>query len=503
MSENVRDLIEAPRRRAADRFRRGARPGAAPVPHRDEPRSLADARAVVDADAPPAHFRSGLGEVRGVPLAVLCTDLVVLVAVEAVSRIPGWIALSYAVVVLLCKAGMRQYRHRLHLSVLDQLPGALSSALVAVGVLLVAIVVSGSPEDPADLLVFAVWTTALSLVAQYVVLHLARAARQRFGPRERTLVIGAGRVGSGLAEALLDHPELGLCPIGFADPDALTHADDLPLPVVSTDLAELGATLARTRATTVLIAFSATREAQVMDTVITAHGNGCSVLVVPRMFELHQDGPNVERVRGIPLIRLQPDPTLRPTWWIKRALDVTVGLVGLAVLSPLLLLLALAVLLESGRPVLFWQERVGLDGRLFRLCKFRSLTPADEHESRTNWSVANDDRIGSVGRLLRRSSLDELAQLWNIVKGDMSLVGPRPERPTFVHRFSGEHERYWARHRVPVGLTGLAQVSGLRGDTSIQERARYDNYYIANWSLWLDLKIMLLTVRAVLNAGGR
>jgi lipopolysaccharide/colanic/teichoic acid biosynthesis glycosyltransferase len=153
--------------------------------------------------------------------------------------------------------------------------------------------------------------------------------------------------------------------------------------------------------------------------------------------------------------------------------------------------------------VLFWQERVGMDGRTFRLCKFRSLRPRSENESQTTWTVAGDPRLGKVGRFLRRSSIDEMPQLWNIVRGQMSLVGPRPERPTFVKKFSQEHARYWARHRVPVGLTGFAQVNGLRGDTSIRERARYDNYYIANWSLWLDLKIVLLTAREVFGGRGR
>jgi lipopolysaccharide/colanic/teichoic acid biosynthesis glycosyltransferase len=173
---------------------------------------------------------------------------------------------------------------------------------------------------------------------------------------------------------------------------------------------------------------------------------------------------------------------------------------GLILLMPLLALLGLAVLLESGRPMLFWQQRIGVDGRSFSLCKFRSMRPVPVVESQTTWT--DTSRISTVGRFLRASSLDEVPQLWNVLRGDMSLVGPRPERPTFVERFSHEHERYWARHRVPVGLTGLAQVNGLRGDTSIADRALFDNYYIANWSLWLDVKIVLLTAREVLRGSG-
>ncbi len=152
--------------------------------------------------------------------------------------------------------------------------------------------------------------------------------------------------------------------------------------------------------------------------------------------------------------------------------------------------------------MIFRQVRVGRDGRLFEVLKFRSMRPEAPGEADVRWSIAADERVGPVGRFIRRTSLDELPQLFNILRGDMTIVGPRPERPHFVEQFSGEWPHYTYRHRVPVGLTGLAQVSGLRGDTSIDERARYDNYYIENWSLWLDVKVILRTVRQVLGARG-
>jgi lipopolysaccharide/colanic/teichoic acid biosynthesis glycosyltransferase len=148
--------------------------------------------------------------------------------------------------------------------------------------------------------------------------------------------------------------------------------------------------------------------------------------------------------------------------------------------------------------VIFRQWRLGRDGRPFQLLKFTSLQPGDDLESATTWSVDGDRRIGPVGRFIRSTSLDELPQLWNVVRGDMSLVGPRPERPTFAEQFAADLGHYAARHRVPVGLTGLAQINGLRGgDTSIADRARYDNYYIAVWSLWLDIRILAETAAAV------
>jgi exopolysaccharide biosynthesis polyprenyl glycosylphosphotransferase len=244
-----------------------------------------------------------------------------------------------------------------------------------------------------------------------------------------------------------------------------------------------------------------TEPTDTVDATITANRLGCSVLILPRMHELYRDAPDVERLRGYPLVRLVPDPTRRVSWLVKRTLDVVGAAAAMLVLAPVIAGCALAVILESGRPLLFAQVRVGLDGRRFRIYKLRTMKPADDREAQARWTIAGDPRVGTVGRFLRRTSLDELPQLWNIMRGDMSFVGPRPERPGFVEEFTAAHEGYWARHRVPVGLTGLAQVSGLRGNTSIADRARYDNYYIANWSLWLDLKIVLLTLRELLRRG--
>ncbi len=158
--------------------------------------------------------------------------------------------------------------------------------------------------------------------------------------------------------------------------------------------------------------------------------------------------------------------------------------------------------LTDGPGVLFRQTRVGKDGRPFVMLKFRTLRPADDREAATRWNVADDPRLTRTGRLLRRTSLDELPQLWNVLRGDMSLVGPRPERPHFVERFSRAYPGYADRHRMPVGLTGLAQVSGLRGNTSIEDRTRFDNLYIETWSLWRDVQIMLRTTALCLRSGG-
>ncbi|MBX7246246.1 MAG: exopolysaccharide biosynthesis polyprenyl glycosylphosphotransferase [Candidatus Sumerlaeaceae bacterium] len=184
----------------------------------------------------------------------------------------------------------------------------------------------------------------------------------------------------------------------------------------------------------------------------------------------------------------------------KRLLDVIVSLLVLILLSPILLLIALLVKVTSPGPVLYKQKRVGLDGRRFNIFKFRSMRLDAERDTGPVWASEDDERATAFGRFLRRNNLDELPQFLNVLRGDMSLVGPRPERPEFVKQFREEVPRYMGRHRVKSGMTGWAQINGLRGNTSIDERIKYDLYYIENWSFWLDLKIMLLTFFARENA---
>lgn len=187
-------------------------------------------------------------------------------------------------------------------------------------------------------------------------------------------------------------------------------------------------------------------------------------------------------------------------WTTKRVIDIVGALAGLLLALPVLLIVALAVRIEGGPGVIFRQQRIGLGGRTFTLYKLRSLKPvADEGDVR--WNIDNDARLGRVGKFIRTTSIDELPQLFNVLIGDMSLVGPRPERPFFVDQFTTTIPGYADRHRVPVGLTGLSVVRGLRGDTSIPERAAVDNHYAETWTLWLDITIILATIRYLLVSG--
>ena len=231
--------------------------------------------------------------------------------------------------------------------------------------------------------------------------------------------------------------------------------------------------------------------------------SGCDLWMVPRLREFPQGAGAPDHIGAIPVVRLRRPVLDGPKWWIKRTSDVLVSSAALLLLSPLLVLCAAAAFLDGGPGIIFRQQRIGRYGKPFDLLKFRSMRPVDATDAQTTWNIGHDPRVRPIGRFLRRTSLDELPQLWNILRGDMSVVGPRPERPYFVDRFSENYPEYAMRHRVPVGLTGLAQVSGLRGDTPISDRARFDNYYIENWSLWLDVKVLLRTVAEVLRGGGR
>jgi Undecaprenyl-phosphate glucose phosphotransferase len=208
----------------------------------------------------------------------------------------------------------------------------------------------------------------------------------------------------------------------------------------------------------------------------------------------------VEEFDGLPIITLQDSPLYGWNSVLKRGLDLCLGGIGLALFSPLLALIAVMIKLGSSGPIFFRQERMGLDGRRFSMLKFRTMVEDAERETGPVWTAPADPRVTWIGRFLRRTSLDELPQLWNVIKGEMSLVGPRPERPELIGKFRKEVPKYMLRLKVKAGVTGWAQIHGWRGNTSIEKRIEHDMYYIENWSLWLDLKVLALSlVRGFVN----
>jgi exopolysaccharide biosynthesis polyprenyl glycosylphosphotransferase len=223
-------------------------------------------------------------------------------------------------------------------------------------------------------------------------------------------------------------------------------------------------------------------------------------MMVPDVLELLSSNMRVREIEGIPFIRLKGNPLTAWGAITKRAFDLTVGSLLVLAASPVFLLAAVAVRVGSPGPVFFRQERLGLDGRRFMMIKFRTMVAgAEKQDQEAGLGIPDDPRQTKVGRFLRRTSIDELPQLLNVLRGEMSLVGPRPERPFFVEQFKDRIPKYLDRHRVKTGMTGWAQVNGLRGNSSLEERIRYDVYYIENWSLGFDLKILLKTIGALVR----
>lgn len=394
------------------------------------------------------------------------------------------------------------YRSRLSMSVLDEVPRLICAQLgaTAMSLGLFRLLNGAIPIIDVRFLLVTCVSLAFTLIFRTVSYGFIRRFRT-LGIGHRTLIVGAGRVGLSVVDLLKKHPEYGLKPIGFVDSTPLRAPGDYDPPILGNHSA-LPEVLKKQNIRAVIIAFSQAREETMIEVIRECDRLRCEIFVVPRLFEVHHVSSDMDYAWSMPLSRLRRKSNRRASWRIKRLFDICSSAAALVLLSPLLAVIAMAVRMEGGPGVLFKQVRVGLDGTYFQLIKFRSLRPVDETESATNWNISLDDRLGKVGRFLRKTSLDELPQLLNILRGEMSVVGPRPERPHFVTQFGTLYPGYIARHRVPCGLTGWAQIHGLRGDTSIEDRARFDNYYVENWSLWLDVKIILRTITSVITRAG-
>jgi exopolysaccharide biosynthesis polyprenyl glycosylphosphotransferase len=410
------------------------------------------------------------------------------------------------------------YRTRMRTLVLDGIvPGVGAVSVAAMAVAVLGKVVNGQ-IPPQTLWLHAFLYSMLGAGLGRMALSFAqRWARSRRLIGKPVLIMGAGMVGAQVARRLETHPEYGLAPAGFLDEDprSLAEVGGRDVPVVGT-IEDLDETVERTGVKNLIVAFSSAADARVSRLVQHCQERGMEVLVVPRMFDTINDRVGYDTLGGLPLLSFAAINPKGLQFALKHALDSLLALVVLVILAPLILLVALAVRLTSPGPVMFTQRRVGRDGKVFDLYKFRSMRVVEhseqereQDESALEYLLGGDiapggvegvDRRTAIGRFLRRTSLDELPQLVNVLKGDMSLVGPRPERPEFVELFRQEVKRYGDRHRVKSGITGWAQVHGLRGQTSLAERVEWDNYYIAHWSLALDLKILALTLVALFRS---
>ena len=311
---------------------------------------------------------------------------------------------------------------------------------------------------------------------------------------KRILIAGSGELGRLVADKIIEHRELGYQIVGFVDDRAAgDHLGYRGLPLLGT--IEEAAPIALSESIDHLyIALPPDQHLQMIELIEATSRECIDVKVVPDLLQVIALRARLEDLDGVPVINVNDVPLQGFNSLVKRGIDVAISAFALAVLAIPLALVAALVRLTSKGPIFYRQERMGLDGKSFTIVKFRSMADDAERETGPVWAQHDDPRVTAFGRFLRRSNIDELPQLWNVLRGDMSIVGPRPERPHFVAQFKHRIPQYMLRHKVKAGLTGWAQVNGWRGNTALEKRIEYDLYYIENWSVSLDLKIMWLTL---------
>ena len=381
---------------------------------------------------------------------------------------------------------------------------------VLLGVVLATVLLSGGlswyrPIQPDSLdyftysrpflALFAVLELVLVVACRVGVRWLLHSASVHAGNPQRILVVGAGKLGVEIVEKLLAHGEHGLEVVGFLDDDPGKIGRTYAGRQVLGSTRDLERLLAEARIDQVFVALPLEAHKKMLRVLQVVGSESVEVKLVPDILQYAAIKATLEDLDGTPVINLTQVPLQGWNSLVKRVMDLGLSTTGLLMLLPALPFVALAIWLEDGGPIFYRQERMGLDGRSFWIWKFRSMRVDAEASSGPIWAVQDDPRRTRLGSFLRRWSLDELPQLWNVLKGEMSLVGPRPERPSFVHEFKQRLPQYMVRHKVKAGITGWAQVHGWRGNTSIRKRLEYDLYYIENWSLALDFRILWMTVR--------
>ncbi len=343
--------------------------------------------------------------------------------------------------------------------------------------------------------IFAITDLVLVTVSRMTLRAYLSWRRLRGENTQRILIVGAGVSGREIAAKLNAHRELGFEVIGYLDDDPNKLGKTVEGAPVIGNTRQVQEVLEERMVDQVYVALPLDAHRKMMR-ILQQVGNECvEVKLVPDILQYATLKAVIEDVDGTPVINLSQVPMQGWHSLVKRVMDIAVSGTAMLALLPLLPFVAAMIWLEDKGPIFYRQERMGLDGRPFTMLKFRSMRVNAESSTGPVWATKDDPRRTRIGEFLRRWSLDELPQLWNVLRGDMSIVGPRPERPAFVHEFKHKLPQYMVRHRVKAGITGWAQVHGWRGNTSIKKRLQYDLYYIENWSLTLDVKIVWMTFR--------
>lgn len=344
------------------------------------------------------------------------------------------------------------------------------------------------------------WLTSIGTVVtgRFLVLHFEKSLYRRGRELKSVVIVGKNKTAEQIAQLFTTQQALGYEVLGYYADSPAPENSPLARCRFLGSVERLPDDITPLRIQSALIALTHSEQEQLIALLRNTEGKNIEFMMVPDILELMTSRVRIQEIEGIPFIKLKDIPMTTWNRIIKRTFDIVFSLIIIILTLPLWLLIALLIKLTSPGPVLYVQERVGLDGKHFQLYKFRSMKVDAEKETGPKRSTPDDNRKTWIGKILRRTSLDELPQFWNVLRGDMSVVGPRPERPFFVEQFQGKIPRYLERHRVKTGMTGWAQVNGLRGDAPIEERTKYDIYYVENWSLVFDLKIISKTLYAVI-----
>jgi Undecaprenyl-phosphate glucose phosphotransferase len=371
---------------------------------------------------------------------------------------------------------------------------AFTSVATLMGVALASLLFKNSPLelDYSRGMILYGWGFTILFVTVGRVVHAyvrARLRRQGWG-RDRVLIVGTGEIGRMIYQKIQSNPGLGYEGVGFVAANG-QNGTPLAAPVLG-QASELSPIIDKHQVDEVIIAMPDATHQEILMLISECERGKVSIKVFPDVFQIMASQVSIGDMGGLPLLTVR-DIALRG--WkrtAKRLMDIVGAACGLVFISPMLIFMAILIKLDSPGPVFYAQERMGLDARPFLMLKFRSMRQ-DAEAHGPGWTVEGDPRVTRLGRIIRRINVDELPQLVNVLIGEMSLIGPRPERPVYVNQFRRSIPRYMDRHWEKAGMTGWAQVNGLRGDTSIVERTKYDLWYIENWSLLLDIKILIRT----------
>ncbi len=346
-------------------------------------------------------------------------------------------------------------------------------------------------ESRATMTLFSILVAVLTLAARRATWSAVRQLRSHGYNQTHSIIVGTGRVARKTARALRSANWMGIKNLGFVEERQDRWTSDLD--ILGT-FADLPALVEKYQIAHVFIALPLSRYDDARKVFDVLSQSFCEVRLVADVPDLAGVSLTTTNLDGLPVIGLRESPHFGLNIVVKRVMDAVLSLIGIIVLSPLLALIALLVKLSSPGPVFYRQERCGLNGRPFGMLKFRSMRADAETQSGAVWAQKDDPRRTWFGAFIRKTSIDELPQLFNVLMGDMSLVGPRPERPVFIQKFKKTIPNYMARHAVKAGITGWAQVHGWRGNTSLRKRVQYDLYYIVHWTPWLDLRILWMTI---------